>query len=114
LDLTPIHIDNGQILFAACASLLVREFSTYAKHSGIAEVKTVLGGFVIRRFLGAWTLVVKTLGLVSRSLPSRKLQLIVLVPGRGIWSLARQRRTSRACRLLLSEPVYETVPQYQQ
>ncbi|PVI06440.1 hypothetical protein DM02DRAFT_610011 [Periconia macrospinosa] len=51
------------VLFAACASLLVREFSTYAKHSGIAEVKTVLGGFVIRRFLGAWTLIVKTLGL---------------------------------------------------
>ncbi|CAI6337276.1 unnamed protein product [Periconia digitata] len=51
------------VLFAACASLLVREFSTYAKHSGIAEIKTVLGGFVIRRFLGAWTLIVKTLGL---------------------------------------------------
>jgi chloride channel 3/4/5 len=53
------------MIFATCASLLVREFSPHAKHSGIAEVKTVLGGFVIRRFLGAWTLVVKTLGLVS-------------------------------------------------
>ncbi|KAF2270170.1 hypothetical protein CC78DRAFT_507834 [Lojkania enalia] len=51
------------ILFATCASLLVREYSPYAKHSGIPEIKTVLGGFVIRRFLGAWTLVVKTLGL---------------------------------------------------
>ncbi|KAF2015546.1 hypothetical protein BU24DRAFT_441206 [Aaosphaeria arxii CBS 175.79] len=51
------------ILFAACASILVREYSTYAKHSGIAEVKTVLGGFVIRRFLGGWTLLIKTLGL---------------------------------------------------
>ncbi|KAF2465766.1 uncharacterized protein BDR25DRAFT_269848 [Lindgomyces ingoldianus] len=51
------------ILFAAGASFLVREYSTYAKHSGIAEIKTVLGGFVIRRFLGGWTLVVKTLGL---------------------------------------------------
>ncbi|KAF2638504.1 chloride channel protein 3 [Massarina eburnea CBS 473.64] len=51
------------VIFAACASLLVREYSTYAKHSGIAEIKTVLGGFVIRRFLGAWTLLVKTLGL---------------------------------------------------
>lgn len=56
--------DVEQIVFAACASLLVREFSTYAKHSGIAEIKTVLGGFVIRRFLGSWTLIVKTLGLV--------------------------------------------------
>ncbi|XPT03202.1 chloride channel [Ascochyta lentis] len=51
------------VLFAACASLLVREFSPYAKHSGIPEIKTVLGGFVIRHFLGAWTLVTKTLGL---------------------------------------------------
>ncbi|KAL1606452.1 chloride channel [Paraconiothyrium brasiliense] len=51
------------VLFAACASLLVREFSTHAKHSGIAEIKTVLGGFVIRRFLGVWTLIIKTLGL---------------------------------------------------
>ncbi|ORY11918.1 chloride channel protein 3 [Clohesyomyces aquaticus] len=51
------------ILFAACASILVREYSPYARHSGIAEIKTVLGGFVIRRFLGGWTLAIKTLGL---------------------------------------------------
>ncbi|KAI4652941.1 uncharacterized protein J4E78_007769 [Alternaria triticimaculans] len=51
------------VLFAACASLLVREFSPYAKHSGIPEIKTVLGGFVIRHFLGGWTLVTKTVGL---------------------------------------------------
>ncbi|KAH8639059.1 chloride channel protein 3 [Alternaria alternata] len=51
------------VLFAACASLLVREFSPYAKHSGIPEIKTVLGGFVIRHFLGGWTLVTKTIGL---------------------------------------------------
>jgi chloride channel 3/4/5 len=35
----------------------------YAKHSGIAEIKTVLGGFVMKRFMGAWTLVIKSLGL---------------------------------------------------
>ncbi|KAL5119329.1 chloride channel [Pleosporales sp. CAS-2024a] len=51
------------ILFAAAASLLVREFSPYAKHSGIPEIKTVLGGFVIRHFLGGWTLATKTFGL---------------------------------------------------
>ena len=37
----------------------------YAKHSGIPEIKTVLGGFVIRRFMGLWTLVIKSLGLVN-------------------------------------------------
>jgi len=51
------------VLFAACASVLVNRYSLYAKQSGIPEIKTMLGGFVIRRFLGAWTLVVKSLGL---------------------------------------------------
>ena len=52
------------------ASILVRDYATYAKHSGIPEIKTVLGGFVIRRFMGFWTLIVKSLGLV-RSFESR-------------------------------------------
>ena len=51
-------------MFAVIASVLVQEFALYAKHSGIPEIKTVLGGFVIRRFMGAWTLVIKSLGLV--------------------------------------------------
>ncbi|CAF9913535.1 MAG: hypothetical protein HETSPECPRED_001588 [Heterodermia speciosa] len=51
------------VFFAFCASVLVKEYSTYAKHSGIPEIKTVLGGFVIRRFMGLWALVVKSLGL---------------------------------------------------
>lgn len=51
------------IFFAFCASVLVQNFASYAKHSGIPEIKTVLGGFVIRRFMGGWTLVVKSLGL---------------------------------------------------
>ncbi|KAL8762656.1 MAG: hypothetical protein Q9184_001363 [Pyrenodesmia sp. 2 TL-2023] len=51
------------VFFAICASMLVRAYAPYAKHSGIPEIKTVLGGFVIRRFMGFWTLVVKSLGL---------------------------------------------------
>lgn len=54
-----------QVLFATSAAFLVKYYAVYAKHSGIPEIKTVLGGFVIRRFLGVWTLVVKSLGLVS-------------------------------------------------
>lgn len=52
------------VLFAYCGAILVREYAIHAKHSGIPEIKTVLGGFVIRRFLGAWTLVTKSLGLI--------------------------------------------------
>ena len=54
-----------QVIFAFCASVLVKTYATYAKHSGIPEIKTVLGGFVIRRFMGLWTLIIKSLGLVS-------------------------------------------------
>ena len=52
------------VLSAVSSGLLVKQYSTYAKHSGIPEIKTVLGGFVMKRFLGGWTLVTKSLGLV--------------------------------------------------
>ncbi|QGA19635.1 hypothetical protein EYB26_007324 [Talaromyces marneffei] len=51
------------VLFATCACILVRSYAPYAKHSGIPEIKTVLGGFVMKRFMGGWTLVIKSLGL---------------------------------------------------
>jgi len=53
------------MLFAISAALLVRHYSPYAKQSGIPEVKTMLGGFVMKRFLGGWTLVTKSIGLVG-------------------------------------------------
>ncbi|KAK7887585.1 chloride channel [Exophiala xenobiotica] len=51
------------VLFAVSAAVLVQHYSIYARHSGIPEIKTVLGGFVIRRFLGGWTLLTKSVGL---------------------------------------------------
>lgn len=54
-----------KVFFAICASLLVKGYASYAKHSGIPEIKTVLGGFVIKQFMGVWTLIVKSLGLVK-------------------------------------------------
>ncbi|KAE8349455.1 chloride channel [Aspergillus coremiiformis] len=51
------------VVFALCATVLVRSYALYARHSGIPEIKTILGGFVIRRFMGPWTLVIKSLGL---------------------------------------------------
>ena len=50
-------------IFACSAALLVKNYSPYAKQSGIPEIKTVLGGFVMKRFLGGWTLLTKSLGL---------------------------------------------------
>lgn len=57
------------ITLALCASILVKEYAIYAKHSGIPEIKTVLGGFIIRKFLGVWTLATKSLGLVCHHRP---------------------------------------------
>ncbi|KAL4801477.1 chloride channel [Aspergillus unguis] len=51
------------VFFAICACLLVRNYAIYARHSGIPEIKTVLGGFIIRHFMGPWTLAIKSLGL---------------------------------------------------
>ncbi|KAL2872723.1 chloride channel protein [Aspergillus lucknowensis] len=51
------------VFFAICACTLVRNYAIYARHSGIPEIKTVLGGFVIRHFMGPWTLAIKSLGL---------------------------------------------------
>ncbi|WEW57085.1 chloride channel [Emydomyces testavorans] len=49
--------------YEGIASFLVTSYAIHARHSGIPEIKTVLGGFVIKRFMGAWTLMIKSLGL---------------------------------------------------
>lgn len=52
------------LLFATTAAYLVKTYAPYAEGSGIPEVKTILGGFVIRHYLGLETLVIKTVTLV--------------------------------------------------
>ncbi|KAL2256963.1 hypothetical protein VTK26DRAFT_837 [Humicola hyalothermophila] len=52
------------VVLGTASAVLVREYAVYARHSGIPEIKTVLGGFIMRRFLGVQTLVIKSLGLV--------------------------------------------------
>jgi chloride channel 3/4/5 len=78
-----------QVVFAFSAALMVKEYGVYAKHSGIPEIKTVLGGFVIRRFLGLWTLITKSLGLVSSTYFWPPLCMVltgqVLAVASGMW-----------------------------
>ncbi|KAF9427615.1 hypothetical protein BGZ94_004554 [Podila epigama] len=52
------------LMFATTAAYLVKTCAPYAEGSGIPEVKTILGGFVIRHYLGVETLVIKTVTLV--------------------------------------------------
>lgn len=56
------------IAFAGVSALLVKIYAPYAAGSGIPEVKTILNGFIIRKFLGIWTLIIKGLGLVRENL----------------------------------------------
>ena len=72
--------------FASLAAVLVRMFAPYASGGGIPEVKlilfplcnqeimlfrsvrwqikTILSGFIIRGFLGKWTLLIKSIGIM--------------------------------------------------
>jgi len=73
--------------FGALAAILVRMFAPYASGGGIPEVidkiipifelmfdlnflffllkiKTILSGFIIRGFLGKWTLLIKSIGIM--------------------------------------------------
>eukprot|EP00960_Hanusia_phi_P030005 748328-Hanusia_phi.AAC.1 len=52
------------VLMASFAAWLCVTFAPYAAGSGISEVKVVLGGFVIKRLLGGWTLICKSMGLM--------------------------------------------------
>lgn len=106
-----MSVSLSQVLFATCASVPVGAFAPYAKQSGIPEIKTVLGGFVIRRFMGAWTLLVKSIGLVSR-VDSRIDELSLTFPpvsGRRVGTLARQGRSAGARCVLLCKPVDEAI-----
>ncbi|KIM44556.1 hypothetical protein M413DRAFT_66882 [Hebeloma cylindrosporum] len=51
------------IAFAGSAALLVVTYAPHAFHTGIPEIKAILGGYVFDAFLTPWTLLVKALVL---------------------------------------------------
>jgi chloride channel 3/4/5 len=52
------------VSFGLLSALFVSNFAPYAAGSGIPEVKTILGGFVIRNFLSLSTLSIKVVSLI--------------------------------------------------
>ncbi|KAI1168212.1 voltage gated chloride channel [Nemania serpens] len=50
-------------LFAFTAATLVKSFAPYAAGSGISEIKCIIAGFVMKGFLGFWTLLIKSIAL---------------------------------------------------
>lgn len=51
------------VLLGSTAAFLVKNFAPSAAGSGISEIKCIVSGFVIKGFLGWWTLLIKSLGL---------------------------------------------------
>ncbi|GAA95950.1 uncharacterized protein L969DRAFT_92021 [Mixia osmundae IAM 14324] len=51
------------VVFAASCAFTVKSFAPYAAGSGISEIKCILAGFIIRGFLGMWTLAIKSITL---------------------------------------------------
>lgn len=54
-----------QAAFSFTAAHLVKNIAKYAAGSGISEIKCILAGFIMKGFLGFWTLAIKSLTLVS-------------------------------------------------
>ncbi|TDL26017.1 hypothetical protein BD410DRAFT_716180 [Rickenella mellea] len=50
-------------VFSSVAANLVKTFAKYAAGSGISEIKCILAGFIMRGYLGMWTLAIKSLTL---------------------------------------------------
>jgi chloride channel 3/4/5 len=51
------------MIFALTSATLVRSFAPYAAGSGISEIKCIIAGFVMKGFLGFWTLLIKSIAL---------------------------------------------------
>ncbi|CAG8243364.1 unnamed protein product [Penicillium salamii] len=53
----------GALMLSSIAAILVKSFAPYAAGSGISEIKCIIAGFVMKGFLGAWTLIIKSIAL---------------------------------------------------
>lgn len=62
----------------------------------------MLSGFVIRRFIGAWVLFIKSLGLVFLDYA-----VLSTVPRCSLWIMVRQRRPFNPCCMLLRQPLHQ-------
>ncbi|VDN04505.1 unnamed protein product [Thelazia callipaeda] len=58
---------SWSVLMTGATVILVKIFAPYACGSGIPEIKCILSGFIIRGYLGKWTFIIKSVGLILAS-----------------------------------------------
>lgn len=51
------------MIFAFSSAVLVKAYAPYAAGSGISEIKCIIAGFIMKGFLGSWTLLIKSVCL---------------------------------------------------
>lgn len=56
-------LTKEKIIFALVSASLVKAYAPYAAGSGISEIKCIIAGFVMKGFLGFWTLLIKSICL---------------------------------------------------
>lgn len=75
------------MVFAFSAAFLVKRWAPYAAGSGISEIKCILAGFIMKGFLGAVTLGIKSIALVRlASKASAQLASALTAFHRSLWS----------------------------
>ena len=91
-------------MFSFSAAHLVKSFAKYAAGSGISEIKCILAGFIMRGYLGMWTLAIKSLTLVRGFLDVLSFNELILRLD-SLWSLPRVCQSERRVLLCMSRVV---------
>ncbi|THY54914.1 CLC voltage-gated chloride channel [Aureobasidium pullulans] len=60
---TAFYLNESFCCWGAEEGRLVKSYAPYAAGSGISEIKCIIAGFVMKGFLGFWTLLIKSIGL---------------------------------------------------
>lgn len=63
LPATHLRSIHQQVAFASTGACLVKVYAPFAFHTGIIELKCILGGYKIDGFLSGWTLLIKFITL---------------------------------------------------